>query len=140
MAKASAKGCVISLDDSAGTPRAISTYVKSYEIEQDAGKIEMTGFTDGMVNYIPGLPVYGVTLDLYWDAVTADVASFTVLRGIFGSSTSKTLSITPESGGPAFSGEFMLDALPVKGTPNGSIDIGTVHFSPMGTVAPTFTS
>ena len=40
MAKVSAKGTVISVDDSAGTARAISTYVKSYEIEQDAGKID----------------------------------------------------------------------------------------------------
>jgi len=140
MAKVSAKGAVISVDDTGGTARAISTYVKSYEIEQDAGKIEVTGFTDAMVNYIPGLPVYGVTLDLYWDAVTADVATFTVLKNIFGSTTSKTVTIVPESGGPSFSGEFMLDNLPVKGTPNGSIDIGTVHFSPMGTTAPTFAS
>lgn len=132
--KVSAKGAVIVVDDSAGTARTISSDCVSYEIEQDAGKVDVTGFGDGSQNYIPGLPVLGISLTVKWNT-TATTGARTVLQGIFLSSTSKTVSITPESGGQAFSGEFMLDMLPVSGTPAGDITLGTVHFSPMGTTA-----
>lgn len=134
MAKISAKGAVISVDDSAGTPRNISSDCVSYEIEQDAGKIEVSGFGDGSMNYIPGLPVQGISLTVKWNTA-ATTGARTVLQGILLSATSKTVSITPESGGQAFSGEFMLDGLPVTGTPTGDITLGTVHFSPMGSAA-----
>ncbi|MFK5165213.1 hypothetical protein, partial [Propionibacterium freudenreichii] len=91
-----------------------------FELEQDAGKIEITGFGDGSQNFIPGLPVYGVTLNVKWNS-TATTGARTVLQGIFLSTTSKTISITPESGGQTLSGEFMLDALPVSGTPSGNL-------------------
>ena len=135
MAKISAKGAVISVDDSAGTARAISTDVVSYEIEYGAGAIEVTGFNEGSQNSIPGLPVIGITLDVKWNTL-ATTGAMTVLRGILNSTTSKTVSIVPEVGGLTFSGEFMLDALPVSGTPAGDIKIGSVHFSVMGSTAP----
>lgn len=136
--KISAKGAVINVDDSAGTPRNISADCLSFEIEQDAGKIDVTGFSEGSENYIPGMPVYGITLDVEWNA-TATTGARTVLQGIFLSSTSKTVSITPENGGQTLSGEFMLDALPVSGEPKGELKIGSVHFSVMGSVAPSWT-
>lgn len=135
--KISAKGAVIAVDDSGGSPQTISGDVYSFEIEQDAGKIEVTGFGNGSKNYIPGMPVYGITLSIYWNS-TATTGARTVLQGIFGSTTSKTVTITPEAGGQALSGEFMLDNLPVKGTPDGDLDIGTVHFSVMGSTAPSW--
>jgi hypothetical protein len=135
--KISAKNAVIVVDDSGGTARTISVDVNSFELEQDAGKVEVTGFGDGSKNYIPGMPVYGVTLNVLWDA-TATTGAWTVLKSIFNSSTSKTVSITPEVGGQTMSGEFMLDALPVKGTPDGVLEIGSVHFSVMGATAPTW--
>ena len=133
--KISAKGAVIIIDDSAGTPRTISSDVTSFELEQDAGKLDVTGFGDASKNFIPGLPVYGVTLNVLWDS-TATTGSWTVLKSILNSSTSKTVAITPEVGGQTLSGEFMLDALPVKGTPDGVLEIGSVHFSVMGSTAP----
>lgn len=132
--KISAKDAVIIVDDSGGTARTISSDCISFELEQDAGKIEVTGFGDGSKNYIPGMPVKGITLSVLWNS-TSTTGARTVLQGILGSTTSKTVSITPESGGQTFSGEFMLDALPVKGTPDGNLEIGTVHFSPMGSTA-----
>jgi len=131
------KGAVIIVDDSGGTPRTISTDVNSFELEQDAGAIEVTGFGNGSKNYIPGMPVYGVTLNVIFDS-TATTGAWTVLKSIFNSATSKTVSITPEAGGETLSGEFMLDALPVKGTPDGVLEIGSVHFSVMGAVAPSW--
>lgn len=133
--KVSAKGAVISVDDSAGTARNISADVVSYEIEYDINKQDVTGFSEGAQNFIPSLPIIGVTMDVIWNT-TATTGARTVLAGIIGSATSKTVTIVPESGGPSFSGEFLLDALPVSATPEGVIKIGSVHFSVMGSVAP----
>lgn len=139
MAKVSAKGSVISVDDSGGSLRDISSDCVSFEIEQDAGKIEVTGFGDGSKNYIPGMPIKGITLDVLWNSA-ATTGARTVLQGILGSTTSKTVTIVPEAGGEGFSGEFMLDNLPVKGAPDGVLQIGSVHFSPMGAVAASWAS
>lgn len=132
--KISAKGAVITLDDSAGTPRDISTGVINYEIKQMAGEKEVTGFQP-VSNFIPGLPVYEVALDVLFDS-TATTGAWTVLKGILNSTTSKTLSITPEVGGQAFSGEFMLTNLPVKGAPSDPLKIGSVTLKVMGGTAP----
>lgn len=133
--KVSAKNAVITVDDSTGTPQIISGDVMSYEIEYDVNKQDVTGFGEGAQNFIPGLPVIGLSLDVFWNT-TATTGARTVLAGILGSATSKTVSVVPEPGGPTFSGEFMLDALNVSSTPDGVIKIGTTHFSVMGAVAP----
>lgn len=137
--KISAKGAVISVDDSAGAPQNISKDCDSFEVETDAGKIDITGFTEGSVNFIPGMPIYGITLNVKWNT-TATTGARTVLQGIFMSTASKTVTVTPESGGSGFSGEFMLDALPTSGTPVGDILLGSVHFSVMGSTAPAWST
>lgn len=137
MAKVSAKGAVIAVDDSGGSPQIISSDVKSYEIEYAVDPLEVTGFGDGSKNYVPGQRVIGVTLDIFWNSA-ATTGAFTVLNGIIGQTTSVTLSITPESGGPAFSGEFMCDGITPKGEVNGVIELGSVHFSVSGATAPTW--
>lgn len=135
MAKISAKGAVIALDDSAGTPRTISTDVESYEIQYAVDPIEVTGMNEGSHNFIPGQLIVGVTLNLYWNTA-ATTGAWTVVRGIIGSTSSKTLSITPESGGVALSGEFMCDGVAITGSPSTDIKLGSVHFSVMGSTAP----
>ncbi len=135
MAKVSAKGAVIALDDSAGTPRTISTDVESYEIQYAVDPIEVTGMNEGSHNFIPGQLIVGVTLNLYWNGA-ATTGAWTVVRGIIGNSTSKTLSITPESGGVALSGEYMVDGVTITGSPATDIKLGAVHFSVMGSTAP----
>lgn len=134
MAKVSAKGMVISFNS-----QNCSSDIESYDIEQDAGKIEVTGFTDGSVNYIPGLPVYGLTLTGKWNTA-ATTGFYTLCKSLWLHATGMTISITPESGGPAFSGNFMIDNLPVSGTPAGAITMQSIHFSPQGVTAPTFAS
>jgi hypothetical protein len=135
--KISAKGAVITVDNSAGSPQTISADIVSFEIQQDASPLDITGFNEGSKNYIPGLPVYGITLDVLWNS-TSVTGARTVLQGILGSSTSKTVSVCPEVGGQTISGEFMLDSMPVSGKPDGALTIGSVHFSVMGSVAPTW--
>lgn len=123
MAKVSAKGAVIALDDSAGTPRTISTDVESYEIQYAVDPVEVTGMNEGSHNFIPGQLIIGVTLNLYWNGA-ATTGAWTVVRGIIGSSTSKTLSITPESGGVALSGEYMCTGVTITGSPSTDIKLG----------------
>lgn len=135
--KYSAKGAVITIDNAAGSPQDVSTDITSFEIQQDAGIIDVTGFKDGSKNFIPGLPVTGITFEFLYDTHTTSGATV-ILKGILNSSTSKTVTIKPESAGETLSGEFLLDALTTKGTPDGSLQHGTCHFSVMGTTAPSW--
>jgi hypothetical protein len=137
MAKFSAKGAVVNIDNSAGSPQDVSTDCVSYEIQTDIGALDVTGFVDACKNFIPGLPVHGITFEFKYDTATTSGAT-TILRGILNSGTSKTVSVKPESAGQTFSGEFLLDALTYKGTPAGDISHGTCHFSVMGATAPTW--
>ena len=133
--KVSAKGAVIALDDSGGSPQTISTDVESYEIQYEVDTVEVTGENEGSHNFIAGQKVIGVTLNLYWNT-TATTGAWTVVRGIIGSATSKTLSITPEPAGLALSGEFMCSGVQIKGDPKSDIKLGAVKFLVMGSTAP----
>jgi len=135
MSKFSAKGAVVTIDNAAGSPQNVSTDITSFEIQQDAGILDVTGFSDGSKNFIPGLPVTGITFEFLYDTATTSGAT-TILKGILNSNTSKTVTIKPESAGETLSGEFLLDALSTKGTPDGTIQHGTCHFSVMGATAP----
>ena len=137
MAKVSAKGAVITIDNSAGAPEAVSKDCKSFDIEYAVNPLEVTGFTEGAKNFTPGLLSTGVTLDFYWNTV-ATVGSMTVLKGIIGLSSGITVSIVPESGSLTYSGEFMCDGISPKGGVDGVIELGSVHFSVVGSTAPTW--
>lgn len=137
MTKISAKGATIAVDDSGGTPRQIETDCISYEIEYTAPPKDVTGFTEGSQNFIPGVRVIGVTLDVLWN-VAATTGAFTVLQPVIGQTTSITLTILPAGGGQkTFSGEFMCDGFKPAGKSDGSpVQLGSVHFSVNGGVAP----
>ena len=135
MAKISAKGAVITLEDSNPTVRTISTDVESYEIQFAVDVIEATGMNEGSHNFIPGQAIIGVTLNLYWNTA-ASTGAWTVVRSIIGSSSSKALVITPESGGLTLTGEYMCDGVTITGSPGTDIKLGAVHFSVMDGTAP----
>lgn len=135
MAKISAKGAVIVVDDSGGNPQTISSDVRAYEIEYAVDPLEVTGFGDGSKNFTPGLKIVGITLDVFWNKA-ATTGAYTVIKGIIGAAASKTVAITPESGGETLSGEFMCDGFTPKGSVDGAIELGSVHFSVMGATAP----
>jgi len=131
--KASAKGAVITLSDPT-TPRTISADVASYEINQDLGLVEVTGFGDGGKNFIPGEPVHSVTLDLYYNN-TATTGVWTVLRAIATAGTACTLTIKPESTGLTLTFVCIPESIPLSGKPDGDVHIGSVKFSQMGATA-----
>ena len=94
----------------------------------------MTGFNEGGQNFVPGLPVDGVTLDLFYNS-TATTGVTTVLRAIKAAGTACTMTIKPESTGLTLTFICFPDTVPVTATPAGSLDMGSVHFSQMGSVA-----
>ncbi len=131
MGKISAKGAVITV---ASTD--ISSYVESYEIEWGQEVTEVTGFTDGWKNHVPGIPVVGITLNVLWDK-TASTGTFAKLKALM--TTPGTVSIVPEATGPTLSGTFLCDGIHPAGTANsGAISLGSVHLSPSGASVATF--
>jgi hypothetical protein len=140
MAKITSKGGTIYVDDSGTSACNISPDVTSYTIDFTVNAEDVTGFTEGSQNFTPGMQVNKLTLNVLWNTA-ATTGAYTVLRGIIGQATSVTVTVTPESGGPAFSGEFMCAGIHVGGEAAGSpISLGSVEFFPMGAVAATFTS
>ena len=137
MAKFSAKGAVITIDNAAGSPQDVSTDCVSFDILEDSGKLDVTGFGDGSQNCIPGLPVVGLTFEFLYDT-NATSGATTILRGILNSATSKTVTVKPESAGQTLTGEFMLDSFGVSGTPQGELKLATANFSVMGATKPTW--
>ena len=138
MAKMSGKGGVISVDDSAGTPRDISKDVPSWEITYEVETPDVTGLTEQSRNFVPGILVTSVTLnDVLWNTA-ATTGSYTVIKGIIGSTTSKTVSITPEGTGAVYSGEFMCKGFTPSGGVGDAIKLGSVEFLVMGAVAPSW--
>lgn len=138
--KVSAKGAVITLEDSTSTARTISSDVDSYELTYQYPPQEVTGFGDGSNNFIPGLLATGITLNCFFNT-GATTGAYTVIKSILGSTASSALAITPEAGGPVWTGEVMCDGISLAGSASGSaIRMGSVHFSIMGAAAPTFTS
>jgi hypothetical protein len=136
MAKISAKNAIITVDDSTGSPQIISGDVDSYTLQYDVDAPEVTGFGEGSHNFVPGMPVVGITLNVFWNSA-ATTGATTVLKGIVGNSTSKTVSVQPEGTGLALSGEFMLVGIEVTGTPKDPIKMGACKFVVMGAVKPT---
>ena len=130
--KISAKSAVITIKDSGGTARTISSDCDSFEIQQQAGALEVTGFGDTAKNYIPGLPVYEVTLNVFYDN-TSTTGAWAVLNGIFLQSTATVLTIKPDPAGQTLTMSCMVDAVTMKGTPAGKLEIGQIKLLNMGT-------
>lgn len=140
MAKVSAKGAVIEIDDTGGTLRIISSDVLSYEIQYQNDTPEVTGFGDGSHNFIPGQKVRGVTLECLWNNLVT-TGAFTVIKGLVNDQYLGTVKITPESGAEYFSGEFYCTGITPSGSASGdAIRLGSVSFVVGGAVAPDWTS
>jgi hypothetical protein len=133
MAKISAKGYVITLTDPT-TPRTISSDVSSFEISQDTGMIDVTGGGDGGQNFIPGLPVHSVTLNMFYNAA-ANTGAWTVMRAIATAGTAATMTIKPESAGLTLTFVCFPESIPLSGKPDGALEIGSVKFVQMGATA-----
>jgi hypothetical protein len=131
--KVSAKGAVVTLTDPT-TARTISGDVASFEIEHNAGLLDVTGFNEGGQNFVPGLPVHSVTLDLFYNSA-ATTGAWTVMRAIIAAGTACTMTIKPEAAGLTLTIICFPACLPVSAAPDGTLKIGSVKFVQMGSVA-----
>ena len=132
----SAKSAVILVDDSTGTLRTISTDVYDYEILYDVTPVDVTTMEDGGENFIWVRKVNGLKLTVLWNP-TATTGAFTVLKGIVGSATSKTVSIKPDPAGQTFSGEFLCTGIHPKGeATQAPIRLGVAEFLVFGSTMP----
>jgi len=140
MAKVSAKGAVIEVDDTGGTARVISGDILSYEIQYQNDTPEVTGFGDSSHNFIVGQVVRGVTLDALWNTA-ALTGAYTVIKNITAEGTTVTVKITPEAGAEYFSGEFICQGISVSGSASGdAIKLGSANFVVSGAASPGWTS
>ena len=135
MAKISAKGAIITCDNSAGSPQTISGDIESYEIQYEVDAVEVTGMNEGSHNFTPGQKIIGVTLNAYWNQA-ATTGAMTVFNGIYASTSSKTITIQPEGTGLTLTGEYMMKGITVSGSPSSAIKLGAVKFEVMGATAP----
>jgi hypothetical protein len=140
MAKLAGKFIKVLLDDTGGTARDVSSDVESVDIPDEYEELDVTGFTDGAENSIPGMPSFNVEVQGNFNPA-ATTGLYTVIKGIMGSYTSKTVTVqvgqnaTPTTGDPEFEGEFWCSKMTIGATPKGKVTL-TASFRPMGATAP----
>jgi hypothetical protein len=139
MAKLNGQYLTIALDDSADAPRQIENDVESIDIPDEYGELDVTGFSEGAVNSIAGMPAFNVELAGTFNPA-ATTGLFTVLSGIVGGGA-KTLTVqvgqgaAPVMGDPEFEGEFWCQKMNISATPQGKTMV-TASLRPSGSVAP----
>src|SRR3990170_2838536 len=128
MAKLNGQYLQVQIDDSGAVLRDVSKDVNSVDIPDEYGELDATGFTDGAVRSIAGMPSFPVEIAGDFDATALSL--YQVLKGIVGqSAVSKTLTIDvgqgalPTTGDPRFTGEFWCSKLNIAATPQGKLTI-----------------
>ncbi|MCK5558722.1 MAG: hypothetical protein KAJ01_10100 [Candidatus Hydrogenedentes bacterium] len=138
MGKLSGQYLVVKIDDSGDSPQDVSTDVESIDIPDEYGELDVTGFSDGAVNSIAGMPSFNV--EIAGNMNPAANSLYDVLKGIVGKSA-KTLTVqvgqgaAPTTGDPEFDGEFWCQKLNISSTPQGKLTV-TSSLRPSGSVAP----
>lgn len=140
MSKITGEFVTVTLDDSTGTPRAVSSDVEAVDIPDEYDDVEVTGFTDGSHNSIPGLLNAPVEITGMFNAA-ATTGLYTVLKGIKGQKSAHTLTVkvgqgaAPVNGDPEFEGEFWCSKMNVAASPSGKLGL-TASLRVYGAVAP----
>lgn len=124
MGKQTAKNAVILING-----YEFSTYASAWEFMQDAGAVDVTGFTDGTQNFVPGLPMVEGNVDMFWDkaADSVHLALKSLPTGV--------LTILPEGGTlgyPSLSVPMMQSNYNPTGALTDAITVGTIDFKSYG--------
>jgi hypothetical protein len=107
-----------------------STYGTAYEASGTFGMIDVTGFTDGGKNFIPGLRSVKFGIDMFWDA-TATVGVNAILQSM----PNGAVTLLPEGwllGNPSLSMPFTQGNYSPQGNPAGAITLGRLDFQAYG--------
>jgi hypothetical protein len=125
MAKVSGKNAIILIGGN-----NFSTFASQYNASADAGKIDVTGFTDASQNFIPGLPKATINANLLWDSDTDSVHD-----SLSPMPSGSHVTIFPEGyvlGNQSLSLPFMQGNYNPTATPESSISIGDIAFESYG--------
>lgn len=124
MSKVSAKNAIVLVNGYLFSPMA-----SAFDVKSDAGKNEVTGFSDGTKNYIPGLESDVVTLNMYWDSAANSV------HAALASLPNGYVTLFPEGyslGAQSYSLPSMLANYNPQGKPAGNLEVGTLSFESYG--------
>jgi hypothetical protein len=124
MAKTSAKNAIILING-----YQFSTYFSTFEAENSVNPIDVTGFTDGSKNFIPGMPSAKLSGDVFWDSAAAKTHLALSPR------PTGHVTILPEGGtvgNPSLSMPFMQGNYGAKGAPDAALEIGKLDFEMYG--------
>ena len=107
-----------------------STYATAYDGMNDNGMIDVTGFTDGGQNFIPGLPSATMNINMLWDS-TATVGTHAVLSAF----PQAHVTLIPDGyavGNQSLSMPFVQGNYMPQGNPAGAIELGQLNFMGRG--------
>ena len=124
MSKTSSKNSVVLING-----YLFSTFATAFEVKRDAGKIKVTGFSDGSDNYIPGMQASSISLSMLWDSTANSVHA--ALKSL----TTGYVTLIPEGyvlGNPTISFPAMQSNYAPKGNPASAIEVGTLAFESYG--------
>ncbi|MBU2249810.1 MAG: hypothetical protein KKD77_23890 [Gammaproteobacteria bacterium] len=128
MSKISAKNAVILVGG-----YNLSTYFTNYEVTESHNPIDVTGFTDGCNNAIPGIYSGSITGNAIWDNTAGK--SYPVLKELVGSTTGGSITILLEgttAGQKTVSLPYTEGGITISGSPTTHISLGSINFSAYG--------
>jgi hypothetical protein len=140
MAKLAGRWITVTLDDATPTARAITSDVQSIDIPMEFDEIDVTGFSDGSKNSIPGMPGFNVEIVGKFNP-TASTGLYTVINDIVGDYLGHTLTVAigqnkaPTTDDPEFEGEFWCPKMSIRATPSGGVEL-VASLRVYGIVAP----
>lgn len=125
MAKQTGKNAIILIGG-----YSLSTYASAYEIAQEIEPVEVTGFTDECKNFLPGLAIAKMTIDMMWSS-----AAGTVHAALGAAAGSGIITLVPEGytlGAPSISMPYLQTSYSPKSAPDARIDVGSIVFESYG--------
>ncbi|MBN1535188.1 MAG: hypothetical protein JW908_00545 [Anaerolineales bacterium] len=140
MSKLAGRWLKVYIDDAGLTAREVSSDVESVDIDDNYGELDVTGFSDGSENSIPGMPSFNVEMTCHFNPA-ATTGIYTVLNAIIGDYAGHTVTIqqgqntTPTNGDPEFEGEYWLQSMKFSSDPKGKTTL-TASFRVYGSTAP----
>ena len=127
MAKVSAKDAIILMGG-----YNFSTYAMNYEAPDEVDAVDVTGFTDGSHNFIPGQKLAKLTCNMLWDSAAAKTVA--VLKALPWTSNAN-ITIIPEGyvlGNASISMPFLQANFGPAGDPASAISAGSIAFLSRG--------
>ena len=125
MAKIFAKNAIVLING-----YNFSTYSTAFETDENVNPIDVTGFTDGCKNFVPGIKSASMKVDMLWDSAANSV------HAALASMPTGAVTILPEGyvlGNLSLSMPFMQSNYSPKGTPESALSVGSIDFATSGT-------